>query len=869
MTPTFLPHQSALTQSPVSLSPPLAAGALLAAAFINTADTLPSDLQIQWLLWLALAALSTLLPLRFTEKEIRLRVFNNPTLKPLHKRTLGTLGLIKNNLLRTSAALFSAWLLLTAACDDAHHWLNNTVAPACEGLPLSVQIEIDDIPTVIDGQGRVSAHLLPAQSAPCGRLPKRVSLGWNTDTPGYWNPSPGEHWRVTLTLKRPVATLNFDGFDVHHYWLREGIGALGRISPPERSAPAEKLEHDQALSMSHLISRYRQTLALRIANALPETAYPHQSILLGLAIGLQKSISPAQWTVLSATGTSHLVSISGMHVTLLAGWLAWVVLTLWQRIPALALRIPGKTAAALVSLPVAALYAALAGWGVPAQRTVVSLALATCMLLLQHRARPLDLLCLAAALVAITNPWSATSAGFLLSFGAVGILIFSSAGRTQHTAARFARLRQLAGEHITVFIGLMPLSVALFGQYSWVSPLANLLAVGWMGMITTPLILAASLLDIPLLMQAAHASLTPIWWMLEQLTSLSLAWQPVAAPPLAITLLSILGGLMALMPPGLMLRTPGLVLVALPFLWPSDKPGHGEFELTVLDIGQGNSIAVRTATRTLLVDAGNATSPRNDQGRMTVMPWLYHRGQRHWDAVLVSHNDSDHAGGMGSVLRSNPTGTLFANPPFQPPPPTESRIGQTRPCTAGTEWEWDGVRFTILYPSVSDLATETGDNALSCVLRISSPHGSALLPGDIGVEQEYQLIERHGSGALQTDLLIVPHHGSETSSSTEFVHATQPRWAVFQVGYRNRYGHPKPGIVQTWKASGAELLRTDETGALRFAFTRHNSHLSHARQTRAGFWHLPPLHGQKPVKGRRKNRVHQQGATMSSDSLSE
>ncbi len=859
--------------APVSLSPPLATGALLAAVCINNAAQLPSEQVVQTLLWLALVATIITCAFALACRQLRRHLYHHPALRPRRRRTLEALTLAKNLLLRGSAGALSAWLLLTLACNDARQWLHSTLAPACEGLPLVLTLQIDDVPTVIDGQGRVAATLPPAQTNDCGQLPRRLSLGWNADPDDKqytgWSPQPGEQWRVNLTLKRPIATLNFDGFDVHHYWLREGIGAIGRLTPPPRAQRPIRIDDrgtDTPLSLSHRISRYRQMLAHRIANALPETAYPHQSILLGLAIGLQKSISPSQWTVLSATGTSHLVSISGMHVTLLAGWLAWVVMQLWPRMPALALRIPTRNAAALISVPVSALYAALAGWGVPAQRTVASLALACCMLLLQQRARPLDLLCLAATLVACTNPWSATSAGFLLSFGAVGILIFSGTGRTQHAAPQFPRLQKLTHEHIIVFIGLMPLSIALFGQYSWVSPIANLLAVGWMGLLTTPLILAACLLDIPLLMQAAHASLTPIWWMLEQLTSLSLAWQPVAAPPLTITVLSIAGGFLALMPSGLMLRTPGLLLIALPFIWPTDKPAHGEFELTVLDIGQGNSIAVRTRSHTLLVDAGNATSPRNDQGRMTVLPWLYHRGQRHWDAVLVSHNDSDHAGGIGSVLRTTRTGALYANPPFQPLPPDVAQIAQTRPCTAGTHWTWDDVRFDILYPSEADLATETEDNAISCVLRISSRHGSALLPADIGIEQETKLIERLGADAIRADVVLVPHHGSDTSSSPDFIKATGARWAVFQVGYRNRYGHPKASISQTWQQHGADNLRTDHAGALRFSFTSQGIHMESARNTGQRFWHLPPESALiRPLK----KRSHRSGATTSSDSLSE
>lgn len=857
------------TRTPIAVAPAVAMGALSAAATAEQWTTLPPAALFTDLHW-SLAALCSL-ALLMAILARRLPLQHSAQRRP------GSLHRVRTALHRlafqASAGLAAFTCTLHTADNHAEHWLNQTLAPACEGVPLELSLRVVELPTLLDGQGRLTATLVPGQSAPCGRLPLTLSVGWtahNARSPQsevHWTPQPGEYWRMTLTLKRPIATLNFTGFDVHRHWMERGIGALGRVVPSPRAAPPLPLQSQQSVgSTAHTMApddtlplrleRWRHTLAERMGDHLPAATYPYQGIVQGLAIGLQKPITPAQWNVLSATGTSHLVSISGMHVTLLAGWLAWLVHRIWIRVPALVLRIPAKTAAAVISVPIAVLYAGLAGWGIPAQRTVLALLLATALLVSQRQARPLDLLCIAAALLAMADPWRALSPGFLLSFGAVGVLVFSSAGRVRHQAHGYPRLHTWLNDHRVVFIGLLPLTVALFGQSSWASPLANTVAIAWMGLLTTPLALIGCLLDIGWLLRAAHASIAPLWWLLDTLAQAPWAWQPIATPPVWVTALSLVGGMLALMPAGLLVRTPGCLLVALPFIWPVQSPPPGAFELTVLDIGQGNSMSIRTAHHTLLVDAGNASSPRNDQGRMTVLPWLHRYGHRQWDAVLLSHNDSDHAGGMNSVLTDSQTKVLYANPPFSPEPAAAVGVQVQRPCIAGTEWTWDGVTFTVLYPDATDLATETEDNAISCVLRIQGQYGSALLPGDIGVEQEQKLLARHSGSLLRSDVVIVPHHGSNTSSDPEFIQTVQARHAVFQVGYRNRYGHPTAPVLQRWAGNGVHNLRTDQTGAIRFTFGQQGLVFQCARTERRRFWHLTP-------------HAHHNGATSTGEALSD
>jgi len=258
-----------------------------------------------------------------------------------------------------------------------------------------------------------------------------------------------------------------------------------------------------------------------------------------------------------------------------------------------------------------------------------------------------------------------------------------------------------------------------------------------------------------------------------------------------------------LLPRGAGARLPA-ALLCLPLLWPArDRPQPGEVELLVMDVGQGLAVWVRTHRHRLLYDAGPAADGGFDAGERVVVPTLHALGEDGLDRVLLSHGDRDHAGGMPAVRRA------FAEPPLLAP--AGAVPGAAWPCHGGEAWRWDGVAFTVLHPAAG---TRYAGNASSCVLRIQTDHGALLLTGDIGANEEAQLLAS-SPGLLRADVALVAHHGSAGSSSAAWVRAVSPRLALVSSGHGNRFGHPRGEVVQRWRLAGAEVLGTADSGALR------------------------------------------------------
>lgn len=719
--------------------------------------------------------------------------------------------------------------------------LQDRLPIACEGIPLDIKGQLVALPQMQDNQLRLVIKTdETSRLHVCGKLPSQLSLAWKQSAEP-WRPEVGEHWQFTAQLKRTIAPLNFGGFEIERHWLANHIGATGFIVPPPRAASPKQIWpapssintwfHLQQWSIG--IEQRRSQIAKHIQNSLPKKQFGLEGVITGLSIGDQKNITPNQWQVLSATGTSHLVSISGMHVTLLAAAMGWLVHRLWSYSTQLIRLLNPKKAACLVSLPLAFLYAALAGWGIPAQRTVWMLLGCTSAALLSMRSRQLDILALAILITIFCDPWAATSAGFLLSFGAVGIFLYSSLGRKQHQPKPFLKLYSVLKSQWVVFVGLTPLTIALFGQQSWAGPVANAIALPWVSFVVTPLSLIGGLLHNTTLLQWAHSTLSILWWLLTKISQWSWAIQPIAQVPWVVSAANLLGVLLCLAPHGVPSRYIGMLLISLPFWWQPERPKSGEFWFDMLDIGQGNAIVIRTQHHSLLVDTGPARSETSDSGRQVIVPWLWRTGHRKLDAMLISHADNDHAGGAQTVLQQLQTHTLYANPPS--PEGMWPKTQNTQPCTQGTRWEWDSVQFEIIFPTPQQLQPEIADNEKSCVLKIQGKYGSALLPGDIGVAQEQWLLKHRSSAKLQADILVVPHHGSNTSSSMAWVHAVNPRYALFQVGYRNRYHHPAPQVWARYQQS--QKLRTDQSGAIQIQSKQNGFELSTAKHNQKRYWH--------------------------------
>jgi competence protein ComEC len=602
---------------------------------------------------------------------------------------------------------------------------------------------------------------------------------------------PGSRWAFELRLRAPRGLRNPGVFDSEKSALARRIAATGYVRHPDT---ARQLAHAAG------IDAWRGTMSARIAAAVPSSSSRY---VQALALGDTRGLDDIDWETLRATGLTHLIAISGFHVGMVAALFALLASWLWRMFPALARRLPRPQAAALAALAGAAGYAAVAGFALPTVRTVLMIAMVVAARALRRPVRVGDALAMAALAMLLFDPLAALTAGFWLSFAGVAWLAWCLPEAGHRIVGDFLSAQGVAT------LGLLPLTAVLFGQASLAGPLANLVAIPWWSLVVVPLSLLGTALE-ALHSGAGHWAWRAAAWCFDLAWPLmqwlagsrfALWWLPEArwfALPLAL-----LGAFWCLLPRGVPGRVLALVLW-LPLLWPSrGLPPPGEAELVVLDVGQGLSVLVRTARHSLLYDMGPAQPEGFDAGERIGVPSLRALGVRRLDAAVVSHGDNDHAGGFAAVRRAYPMPVAWS--------PEGSGVEHTRACRAGTQWQWDGVRFRFLHPPeyFPYLANES-----SCVLRIETAHGAALLTGDIGQVVERDLLRRDAA-ALRAEVVLVAHHGSGESSDPGFVAATGARHALISAGYGNRFHHPRPEVVERWQQAGAQVQDTQEGGALR------------------------------------------------------
>jgi competence protein ComEC len=537
-------------------------------------------------------------------------------------------------------------------------------------------------------------------------------------------------------------------------------------------------------------------------------------------------VPETQWRVFNRTGIAHLISISGLHVTVFATLAGGLAYALARRSVTLTSRLPARKVAAGVGVVFACTYVLLAGAQVPAVRTMLMLVVAAIGLIVARPGSAAVVWLWALAVVLAWDPWAGLTPGFWLSFGAVGVLLYAGCGRLSSPppASRVARAVQLLRAAIrtqaVVTVALVPGTLALFQQVSLVSPVANALAIPVVTFAVVPVALSAIALPFDFPWQVAHAVFATLMVPLEALSNLpSAAWQQ-HAPPDWTVLVAILGVAWLAAPRGVPGRVLGLVGLLPLFIIRPAPPAPETFRMTVLDVGQGLAVVVETHGHALLYDTGPRYTDDADAGGRIVAPFLRAAGIRRLSGMIVTHQDTDHSGGALSVLQTVPVDWLSSSLPEDHvilARRTADGASASR-CEAAQEWTWDGVRFSVLHPTATHYASpRQKPNDLSCVVRIESSYGSVLLTGDLEARGELELVRRDAA-ALKADVLVVPHHGSRTSSTPAFIAAVAPTIAVYTPGYRNRFGHPRPDVVARYDAAGIHSYRTDYDGALSFTF---------------------------------------------------
>ncbi|RYF24189.1 MAG: DNA internalization-related competence protein ComEC/Rec2 [Comamonadaceae bacterium] len=753
------------------------------------------------------------------------------------------------------AALSFAWCGLRAAAFGAQ-----ALVPALEGQDVRITAVVAAMPQLREAGVRLR---LATESARLDGVPVTVpgliDVAWyaapfSRDAKGLaqlQRPPPvvraGERWEMTVRLRAPHGSRNPHGFDYELYLWEQGVQASGSVRTGVRDEPPVRLASTWRYPVEQVRQHVRDAILQRLTATLApgDTARQRAAgVVAALVTGDQRAIDRADWDVFRVTGVAHLMSISGLHITLFAWLASMAVLAVWRRSQRLSLAVAAPTAALVGGVALAWAYALFSGWGVPAQRTICMLATVALLRLSGRRWPWPQVWLLACAVVLAVDPWAMLQAGFWLSFVAVAALYASDPGSGQQQGSRSLRDRAagMLREQWVVTLALTPLTLLWFGQVSVVGLLANLLAIPWTTLVVTPLALGGMLL--PPLWTAAAWSVQPLSAVLQWLASWP--WAQVAMPmaPLWLGAAAMAGGMLLVLRMPWQVRLLGLPLLLPVLAWAPPRPGPGHFELMAVDIGQGQAVIVRTARHALLYDAGPRYFQDGDAGQRVLVPLLYATGER-LDMVVLSHRDSDHTGGAAAVLEQQPQATVLGS--IEDSHPLQA-LRPVRPCLAGQRWQWDGVEFEMLHPSPTDLGARAAKpNAMSCVLRINAAGGgaSALLAGDIERAQEAALLAR--GAALAADVLLVPHHGSKTSSTAAFLDAVAPRTALVQAGYRNRFGHPAPEVVRRYVERGIRLVQTDRCGAA--TWTSHQpGGLRCEREAGRRYWHhvLPGPSPEKP-----------------------
>jgi competence protein ComEC len=722
------------------------------------------------------------------------------------------------------------------------HWraqaaLDERIDPDDEGRNIEIIGIVEDLPIFIEHGVRFGLRVERCISEQLSCRPDSLyRLGWYFSRERETRKlieslKPGQRLHLQVRLKQVHALANPGLFDAELRALEDGVAARGYVRSANRIEPSimsitQALTHPMIL-VNQLRFRLRETMR----RAMSDSSEMSRSVMIALVVGDQSAIGASGWELFNRTGIGHLISISGLHITMLAGLAHQGVTRIWRskrlfQITGLVLARTVSTpiAARLVAVAVAFGYSALAGWGVPAQRTCWMLTFALLASLGNRGGSALNIVAAALLAVLILDPWSVLAAGFWLSFAAVAAIVWYGSAGVASTANRslLKGLIDALRAQWAVSIALVPLGALFFASVSLISPIANSFAIPVVSFVITPLALAGALLVLvwpwlgSLLLNFAALCFDFVQWLIELLDRFEYAVFVLPNPDMLAVLLSASGifVLLSRLLPG---RCWGLVTL-LPILGkPALVPSANELWLTAIDVGQGMAVLIETAQGRLLYDTGPAYSSDSDAGQRVVAPYLRSRGITRLDVLAISHKDVDHSGGAASIVRVIKVGRLITSISSNEALLENARARQIPidTCRRGEGWTWGEVQFEWLHPDATASDREkASSNSKSCVLKISSSAGSALLAGDIEAAQERALLRSVPEEKLRADILLAPHHGSQTSSTAAFLDAVAPTQVIFQVGYRNRFKHPNPKVWRRYASTDAELLRSDWHGAI-------------------------------------------------------
>ncbi len=626
----------------------------------------------------------------------------------------------------------------------------------------------------------------------------KILLSWYR---GAQSVQAGEQWQFLVRLKKPHGFQSPGAFDYEQWLFYQGIRATGYV---KKSKSNKKLGHD----LGYGYQRIRQTIANQLQHVVAE--FENMGLLMALAIGDRQKLTSEQNHLLIATGTSHIVAISGLHIGLIFGLIYALVFSVVRRIHGMTNYYPAKLWSAGFALFGAFCYALMAGFALPTQRALIMLTVVVIAMYGYRSIKPSQVLAVALLVVLVVDPFAVYLPGFWLSFIAVAAILWIISSAVNHSKI-IGWLKIQWG----LMFALLPILYLYFQQVSVVSPLTNLVVIPLISLVIVPMALLAILLllCVPSIMGGYLAVLdypmNLFWWVLQISENLPVSVVKFSGQNSIVFICLVAACFILLLPRGFPGKWLGVIFLlpagflAKPVAMPSS------LKLAVLDVGQGLSVVIQTQNHTLVYDTGAKFSDRFNAADAVIIPYLKYNGIKHLDYLMISHSDNDHMGGTKALMKEYPALNTSGGMPDLIP------VKQAALCHDQQNWYWDGVKFEILYPSLG--MKKSGNNA-SCVLKITHPQLSVLITGDIEKSAEKYLIKSLVKNELDVDIIIVPHHGSKTSSSSRFIQLISPKHAVFSSGYRNRYHHPHKKIVKRYQTADSKLYNTASDGSIIFSY---------------------------------------------------
>ncbi len=697
----------------------------------------------------------------------------------------------------------------------------NNFPAGFERQSLLIEGRVIDLPSVQEGNYRFKLQI---SRVPNSEL--NVLLGEIVQLSCYRCPydiSPDDEWSFTVRLKRPHGYASWGAFDYEKYLFRHRIVARGYVRTKDENV---KLS-EPPFSMH----RWRQSIRSQFQMLLPNSGVGG-AMIVALTIGDKSGFSKEQRKVFQESGVSHLMAISGLHVGLvfacvcfLVKWLLWPIARVFNTVPRQWLAYGPALAAATT-------YSALAGFAISTQRALVMLLVYVICRLWARNLSLFHILLIAVFVLLLYDPFSVLDIGFWLSCGAVAIIAFAS---TQTNQLSLIKLQP------TLWLGMLPLSVLFFGQVSLVSPLVNLLAVPLFCLILIPLTLLGSVF-VQFGLESIGAWLlillsqvfSWVYQTLEWATAFQFArWYTTPFLPWQWCLMLL--SLSALYLNFWFRHVLWLVLIASVFWGVVPKIDQDQLRVVLLDVGQGLAMVIETSDRVLVYDTGPKYSSGFTTAEAVLLPYLRQRGVRTIDKLIISHADNDHIGGYAAVAEAfNIRETLTSRP---------DKVVGAKECIAGQGWRYGATHFHVISPSAN---TPKGSNNHSCVIVIEHHGKRVLISGDIEKQVERFLIQQitGDSSVLKSDIMLVPHQGSKTSSTPAFLDAVQPQLALVAAGYLNHYGHPHYKIVQRYRERGISIMSTIDEGSILVEIDREGWWVSTYRRSRQRFWHYQKVSNQ-------------------------